>query len=145
MPFKSEEQRRFMYAEHPEIAERWQKHTGKGRGGIAFADMPYQVKKKQKEKEKKAAYNLGFEIGCKQAARGMDPFTALQSLWRVFARNRAAQATMKTVPPRPPRPTAPVTQTPVQTELARMQADHAARALKAQRDNLTPTQRMGGV
>lgn len=25
MPYKSEKQRRFMYAEHPEIAKRWEK------------------------------------------------------------------------------------------------------------------------
>ncbi len=31
MPFQSEAQRRFMYARHPRIAERWQKHTPKGK------------------------------------------------------------------------------------------------------------------
>jgi len=29
MPFKSEAQRRFMYARHPEIAKRWERHTRK--------------------------------------------------------------------------------------------------------------------
>lgn len=29
MPFKSEAQRRFMYATHPKIAKRWEKHTPK--------------------------------------------------------------------------------------------------------------------
>lgn len=29
MPFKSEKQRRWMYANHPEMAKRWQKHTPK--------------------------------------------------------------------------------------------------------------------
>lgn len=28
MPFKSEKQRRFMYAKHPEIAKRWTKKYG---------------------------------------------------------------------------------------------------------------------
>jgi len=28
MPFKSEKQRRFMYAKHPEIAKRWTKEYG---------------------------------------------------------------------------------------------------------------------
>lgn len=28
MPFKSDSQRRFMYAKHPEIAARWSKKTG---------------------------------------------------------------------------------------------------------------------
>lgn len=31
MPFKSEAQRRFMYSQHPEIAERWQKETPRGK------------------------------------------------------------------------------------------------------------------
>lgn len=31
MPFKSEAQRRFMYARHPKIAKRWEKHTPKGK------------------------------------------------------------------------------------------------------------------
>lgn len=30
MPFESQAQRRFMYAKHPEIAKRWEKHTSKG-------------------------------------------------------------------------------------------------------------------
>jgi hypothetical protein len=29
MPFKSEAQRRWMYSNHPKMAARWQKHTGK--------------------------------------------------------------------------------------------------------------------
>ena len=28
MPFRSEAQRRFMYSEHPDIAERWSKEYG---------------------------------------------------------------------------------------------------------------------
>jgi hypothetical protein len=31
MPFKSQAQRRFMHAKHPEIAERWEAHTPKGK------------------------------------------------------------------------------------------------------------------
>lgn len=31
MPFKSEAQRRFMYAKHPKIAKKWEKHTPKGK------------------------------------------------------------------------------------------------------------------
>lgn len=31
MPFKSEAQRRFMYAKHPNIAKKWEKHTPKGK------------------------------------------------------------------------------------------------------------------
>lgn len=30
MPFKSQAQRRFMFAKHPKIASRWAKHTPKG-------------------------------------------------------------------------------------------------------------------
>jgi len=32
MPFKSQRQRRFMYARHPEIAKRWRKESGPQRG-----------------------------------------------------------------------------------------------------------------
>lgn len=32
MPFKSDKQRRYMYAKHPEIASRWQKE---GKGNVA--------------------------------------------------------------------------------------------------------------
>lgn len=39
MPFKSDAQRRFMYAKHPRIAKRWQKETPKGK------DLPEKVKK----------------------------------------------------------------------------------------------------
>jgi hypothetical protein len=56
MPFKSEAQRRLMYAKHPKIAKRWQKHTPKG------ADLPERVKK---------ASTLGLVLGImsiKQAA-----------------------------------------------------------------------------
>jgi len=45
MPFESEAQRRYMYAKHPEIAKRWEKHTPKGKdlpekkeGGLARLD-----------------------------------------------------------------------------------------------------------
>jgi hypothetical protein len=31
MPFRSQAQRRFMYARHPKIAARWEKHTPKGK------------------------------------------------------------------------------------------------------------------
>ena len=41
MPFKSEAQRKFLYANYPEMAKRWQKHTPKD------ADLPEHVKKKK--------------------------------------------------------------------------------------------------
>jgi len=31
MPFKSTQQRRWMYATHPEMAKRWEKETPKGK------------------------------------------------------------------------------------------------------------------
>lgn len=39
MPFKSDAQRRFMYAQHPSIAKRWAEKTGK-------KDLPEYVNKK---------------------------------------------------------------------------------------------------
>lgn len=42
MPFKSEKQRRFMFARHPEIAKRWTKKYGsepRGNGGTPTKSM----------------------------------------------------------------------------------------------------------
>jgi hypothetical protein len=41
MPFVSEDQRRWMYANHPAMAERWQKETPKGK------KLPEKVKPKR--------------------------------------------------------------------------------------------------
>lgn len=46
MPFKSEAQRGWMYANHPEMAKRWEKHTPKGK------KLPY---KKHEDGESKEA------------------------------------------------------------------------------------------
>ena len=43
MPFKSQAQRRFMYANYPKIAKRWSKHTPKN------ADLPEHVKESLNE------------------------------------------------------------------------------------------------
>ena len=52
MPFKSQAQRRFMYAKHPEMAAEWESHTPKG------AKLPQHVKKRKK-RIKKAAEACG--------------------------------------------------------------------------------------
>ena len=44
MPFRSEKQRRFMHAKHPEIAERWEAEYG---------STPRKVKKRPKKKIRK--------------------------------------------------------------------------------------------
>lgn len=50
MPFKSEAQRRFMHANHPEIANRWEKE---------YKDDPVQPgKSKKKKKTSKAVEGL---------------------------------------------------------------------------------------
>lgn len=56
MPWKSEAQRKFMYARHPEIAKRFQEHTPKG------TKLPEHVgdKKKMRKHEKKA-FDLGTD------------------------------------------------------------------------------------
>jgi hypothetical protein len=41
MPFKSEQQRKWMWATHPEMAKKWEKHTSKGK------KLPKKVKKKK--------------------------------------------------------------------------------------------------
>lgn len=40
MPFKSDDQRKWMHANKPEMAKRWEKETPKGK------DLPKKVKKK---------------------------------------------------------------------------------------------------
>jgi hypothetical protein len=42
MPFKSQKQRAFMYANHPAIAKRWRKKYGPQKG------LPKRVKKRRK-------------------------------------------------------------------------------------------------
>lgn len=44
MPYKSDKQRRFMHAKHPEIAKRWDKEERKARG------LKKKVSKKRKKK-----------------------------------------------------------------------------------------------
>ena len=39
MPFQSEKQRRYLHANHPEIAKRWERDYAGG-GRIGFADGP---------------------------------------------------------------------------------------------------------
>lgn len=41
MPFKSQKQRKFMHAKHPEIAKRWEAETPKG------AKLPLKKKKRK--------------------------------------------------------------------------------------------------
>lgn len=43
MPFKSKAQRRFLYSQHPEIAEEFEEHTPKGK------KLPEKVKPKKKK------------------------------------------------------------------------------------------------
>ena len=47
MPFKSQAQRSWMYAVHPEMAEEWEAHTPKGK------KLPKKVKKKPVNKNAK--------------------------------------------------------------------------------------------
>jgi hypothetical protein len=42
MPFKSQQQRKWMYAKHPEMAQQWEKHTPEGK-------LPKKVKKEDKK------------------------------------------------------------------------------------------------
>lgn len=50
MPFRSEKQRKYMYAKHPEMAKRWQKE---GKGGMAGSKRaPAAAAKKAAAKKK---------------------------------------------------------------------------------------------
>lgn len=58
MPFKSDAQRRWMYANHPAMAKRWQAHTPKGK------DLPERVKKSLYDEGRQFALKqLGFTTG----------------------------------------------------------------------------------
>ena len=52
MPFKSAAQRNFLFANHPEIAERWAKETPKGK-------LPYHIKDKRDAIKRKVQKNTG--------------------------------------------------------------------------------------
>jgi hypothetical protein len=54
MPFKSQAQRRWMYANHPEMAKEWSEHTPKG------AKLPEHVKHKKADMSTEQAYIKGF-------------------------------------------------------------------------------------
>lgn len=56
MPFKSQAQRAFMHARHPEIAKRWEKHTPKGK------KLPKYAKKKHTLKDE-FEHNLDMALG----------------------------------------------------------------------------------
>ena len=47
MPFKSQAQRRWMYANEPEMAERWSDHTSDHKS------LPEKAKKKKREKKER--------------------------------------------------------------------------------------------
>jgi hypothetical protein len=52
MPFKSDAQRRFMYAQHPGVAKRWERHTPKGK------KLP--ARKKEAAQDRRQAFKVGF-------------------------------------------------------------------------------------
>jgi len=59
MPFESEAQRRFMFAQHPRIAKRWAKHTPKGKDlPEKKTDSDPEETKAKAESEKKAAVRM---------------------------------------------------------------------------------------
>ena len=65
MPFQSDAQRRFMYAQHPGIAKRWAKHTPKGKDlPEKKTDSDPEETKANAEQEKKAfVRTVGLQLG----------------------------------------------------------------------------------
>lgn len=55
MPYKSEKQRRYMHAKHPEIARRWDKE-GKGNVAGYKSTMPAKASKSAASKKKGAGF-----------------------------------------------------------------------------------------
>jgi len=70
MPFKSKAQRRWMYANHPEMAKEWEEHTTKG------SKLPEHVKKSSMNTQQ--AYINGFFKRAKE--HGVDKEEALEML-----------------------------------------------------------------
>lgn len=54
MPFKSEKQRRYLWATHPEVAHKWAygKHSTKADWGRSIAEARVHKKKKKKRKHR---------------------------------------------------------------------------------------------
>lgn len=52
MPFKSEQQRRFMWARHPEIAEQWA--HGRHTSGKSKAELMAELRAHRRKKRRKA-------------------------------------------------------------------------------------------
>ena len=76
MPFKSKQQRKWMYANKPEMAKTWETHTPKG------ADLPENAKKRKKKHKKKANFNLIVKVATLYAfaAELKDSFDYLRKL-----------------------------------------------------------------
>jgi hypothetical protein len=52
MPYASEKQRRYMHAQHPEIAARWDKEEHSMHGKAKFGNMMNHLAKKAKKRKK---------------------------------------------------------------------------------------------
>ena len=57
MPFKSQAQRKWMYANKPKMAKKWEKHTPKGK------KLPKKVKKKKRVKKENFERLLDQALG----------------------------------------------------------------------------------
>jgi hypothetical protein len=68
MPFKSQAQRRWMYANHPEMAEEWSEHTPKG------AKLPERVKHKKAENAIDPALEQALNRYLEQKKNINDPY-----------------------------------------------------------------------
>ena len=51
MPFKSESQRRFMYANKPAMAKEWEAHTPKGKKLPDHIDLAFAMARKKRKKK----------------------------------------------------------------------------------------------
>ncbi len=51
MPFKSDEQRKYMYANHPEIAKKWEAEAKDKKGPWSYVAMPGTDDEKEKLKK----------------------------------------------------------------------------------------------
>lgn len=68
MPFRSEKQRKYMYAKHPEMAKRWQKE---GKGGVAGSKRaPAAAAKKAAAKKKPRSTSPPWVTKAPKSAQG---------------------------------------------------------------------------
>jgi hypothetical protein len=99
MPFRSEKQRRYLWAEHPEIAKRWA-HKYKNKKKLPLYVNSAENKETASEKEARAYTNLRVS-GKDEMLDNSEAFAALKQQWAKYADSMTAKVQL----PNNPKPT----------------------------------------